>query len=92
MRGTYPHDSNRYRESHHKPTLCRAESPFPVYNEGITNEVVEGRRNSSYFVPIARPKKKDSDQQRLFDTEWTQDRIFRRKVDSDYAPKLTLFS
>ena len=31
---------------------------FRFTDEGITNEVVEGRRTSSYFVPIARPKKK----------------------------------
>jgi type III restriction enzyme len=27
-------------------------------DEGITDEIVEGRRISSYFVPITRPKKK----------------------------------
>ena len=32
------------------------------------------RRLSSYFIPIAKPKKKGK-QQLQFDTEWTQDRI-----------------
>jgi len=47
---------------------------FRFTDEGITNEIDEGRRISSYFVPIARPKKKGK-QQALFETEWTQDRI-----------------
>src|SRR5438309_12003686 len=40
--------------------------------DGITDEVVEGRRPSSYFIPIAAPKKKAK--QLTFDTQWTQDR------------------
>lgn len=31
---------------------------FRFSDEGITDEVVDGRRISSYFVPIARPRKK----------------------------------
>ena len=31
---------------------------FRFTDEGITNEIVDGRRTSSYFVPIAKPKKK----------------------------------
>ena len=31
---------------------------FKFNDSGITNEVAEGRRTSSYFIPIARPKKK----------------------------------
>ena len=47
---------------------------FRFTDEGITNEVIDGRRSSSYFVPIARPRKKGQ-KQLEFDTEWTQDRI-----------------
>jgi len=50
---------------------------FKFTDEGITNDIVEGRRISSYFVPIARPKKKGKQLQ--FDTEWTQDRIEENK-------------
>jgi type III restriction enzyme len=46
---------------------------FRFGDEGITNEVVETRRTSAYFVPIPPPKKKGKQLQ--FDTEWTQDRI-----------------
>jgi type III restriction enzyme len=52
---------------------------FRFTDEGITNEVVDGRRISSYFVPIARPKKKGKEKS-LFDTEWTQDRIEENKL------------
>ena len=46
---------------------------FRFSDEGITNEVVEARRPSSYFVPIPAPKKKAK--QLAFDTEWTKDRV-----------------
>lgn len=42
---------------------------------GITNQIIESRRISSYFVPIAQPRKKGKDNQLLLDTEWTHDRI-----------------
>jgi type III restriction enzyme len=41
-------------------------------DDGITDEVVQGRRPSSYFIPIAAPKKKTK--QLTFDTQWTADR------------------
>ncbi|MFC1782013.1 BPTD_3080 family restriction endonuclease [Planctomycetota bacterium] len=44
-------------------------------DEGITDETEEARRISSYFVPIAQPRKKGREKQLVFDTEWTQDRI-----------------
>ena len=45
---------------------------FRFSEEGITDEIVPGRRQSEYFVPIARPRKKAK--QLAFET-WTQDRI-----------------
>ena len=53
---------------------------FRFNDDGITDEIVEERRLSSYFVPIARPKKKGSGQQELFANEWTQDRIEENKL------------
>src|SRR5215217_4657318 len=47
---------------------------FRFTDEGITNEVVEGRRPSSYFVPIPRAKTRGR-QMLLPATEWTQDRV-----------------
>jgi type III restriction enzyme len=46
---------------------------FKFDSDGITDEVVESRRLSASFVPIAEPKKKGK--QLVFDTEWTQDRV-----------------
>jgi len=34
------------------------ERHFKFSDEGITSEVVDGRRESGYFIPIASPKKK----------------------------------
>lgn len=40
---------------------------FRFTDEGITDEIIEERRSSSYFIPIARPKKKGK--QLAFDTD-----------------------
>lgn len=50
---------------------------FRFSDDGITDEIVESRRTSTYFVPIPKPKKKGG--QRSFDTEWTEDRIQENK-------------
>jgi type III restriction enzyme len=63
---------------------------FRFSDEGITNEKVEGRRTSSYFIPIAKPKKKGS-QQLQFDTEWTQDRIEENKLVNDIRGRVALW-
>ena len=47
---------------------------FRFSKDGITDETIESRRISSYFVPIPPPKKKGKSAQLAFDTEWTQDR------------------
>ncbi len=41
---------------------------FKFSDEGITDEVVESRRISSYFVPIAKPRKKAGGKQLVLDT------------------------
>jgi type III restriction enzyme len=43
-------------------------------DEGITDEIVEGRRISSYFVPVPQPRRRGKDKQFVLDTEWTKDR------------------
>ncbi len=57
------------------------EHHFCFSDEGITDEIVAGRRRSSYFIPIASPKKKGK--QIAFDTEWTRDRIEENKLVND---------
>ena len=63
---------------------------FRFTDEGITDEIVDGRRTSSYFVPIARPKKKGS-KQLQFDTEWTQDRIEENKLVNDIRRRVAMW-
>jgi type III restriction enzyme len=46
---------------------------FKFTDEGISNEIMKARRVSSYFIPIAKPKKKGAIQ--LSFNEWTEDRI-----------------
>jgi type III restriction enzyme len=52
---------------------------FKFSDDGITDEIVETRRVSSYFIPIAKPKKKGKSTQLSFETEWTQDRVEENK-------------
>jgi type III restriction enzyme len=49
------------------------ERHFRFNDEGITDEIANGRRESGYFLPIASPRKKGG--QLKFETEWTQDRF-----------------
>ncbi len=54
---------------------CPYEKParhFKFDDDGITDEVEDFRRPSSYFIPIAAPRKKGK--QFVYDTLWTQDR------------------
>ena len=63
---------------------------FRFTDDGITNEVVDGRRTSSYFVPIAKPKKRGVGQLQ-FDTEWTQDRIEENKLVNDIRRRVAMW-
>lgn len=67
------------------------ERHFRFGNKGITNEIVEGRRVSSYFVPIAKPRKKGKKQQEIFETEWTKDRIRENKFINEVRSRVTLW-
>jgi type III restriction enzyme len=49
------------------------ERHFKFDDDGITNEIVDARRGSAYFIPIVKPKMKGK--QLRFDTEWTEERI-----------------
>ena len=51
------------------------ERHFQFTEDRITNEIVETRRVSSYFIPVPRPKKEGKQQQLSFATEWKEDRI-----------------
>lgn len=55
---------------------------FKFDNEGITNEIVEDRRISSYFVPIARSKKNALQQ------DWVGDRVEENKHINDIRKRV----
>ena len=63
---------------------------FRFGDEGITDEIVDGRRSSSYFVPIAQPKKKGV-QRSFFETEWIQERIQENKLINDIRLRVGLW-
>ena len=48
---------------------------FQFTEDGITNEINEARRVSSYFIPVPRPKTKSKQQQLSFGIEWKEDLI-----------------
>jgi type III restriction enzyme len=62
---------------------------FRFTDEGITNEIESGRRISSYFIPIAQPRKKGK--QLAFDTEWTKDRIEENKLVNQIRARVKLW-
>jgi type III restriction enzyme len=61
---------------------------FRFDEDGITEEIVAGRRVSSYFMPIARTKKKG---QLAFDTEWTSDRLEENVLVNQIRGRLDLW-
>ena len=65
---------------------------FKFDDEGITDEIVEARRTSSYFIPIPKPKKKKGHiEPELFETGWTQDRIEENKFINDVRAKVSVW-
>src|SRR5258706_496004 len=55
--------------------------------EGITNRVVDGRRPSSYFVPVPRPRKRGI-QQQLELAELTGDQIEKNQLVNDIRERV----
>ena len=52
---------------------------FDFDEDGITDRIIDRRRDSCYFVPIAQPRKKGS-KQLVLDAEWTKDRIEKNTI------------
>lgn len=63
---------------------------FRFNDEGITNEIVESRRKSAYFIPVPRSRKK-SQAGTLFDTEWTEDRIEENEFINQLRSRVSLW-
>lgn len=60
---------------------------FKFTDDGISDEVLESRRISSYFVPIAKPKKSAKQLAIAFD-EWTRDRIEENRLVNQIREKV----
>ena len=63
---------------------------FRFSDEGITDEAVDARRESAYFIPVPRAKKKNS-KQLAFETEWTQDRVEKNEFINRVRDRVTLW-
>ncbi|MDQ2901153.1 MAG: DEAD/DEAH box helicase family protein, partial [Acidobacteriota bacterium] len=62
---------------------------FRFADDGITDEVVDGRRVSTYFVPIPQPKKKGK--QLLLDSDWIAGRMEPNRLINDIRPRVDLW-
>ena len=62
---------------------------FRFNDEGITNEIVDGRRISTYFIPIPRPKKKGK--QLVLDTEWIEGRMEENRLINQIRARVALW-
>src|SRR3954466_2786566 len=63
---------------------------FRFDDDGITNEIIDSRRESEYFVPIARPKKRGQSQLRL-DAEWTEERREPNVLVNDIRQRIAIW-
>jgi type III restriction enzyme len=61
---------------------------FVFDNDGITDRIAEGRRPSSYFVPVPRPRKRGAQQQLEF-AELTADQIEKNQFVNEIRARLT---
>lgn len=68
---------------YHPPTRY-----FAFDNDGITDRIVAGRRPSSYFVPVPRPRKRGTQQQLEF-AELTADQIEPNSFVNDVRARVT---
>ena len=64
---------------------------FKFSDEGITDEIVNERRVSSYFIPIAPPKKQKSKQMEFVETQWTKSRIEENKFINQIREKVAIW-
>ena len=62
---------------------------FAFGDEGITDEIIEARRPSAYFVAIPAARKRGG--QQAFDTEWTKDRIEESEFINRVREKVSLW-
>ncbi len=67
------------------------ERHFQFSDEGITSNIAPERRVSSYFIPIAKPKKKKPEQAEMVFDEWTSDRLKENKFINQVREKVSIW-
>ena len=61
---------------------------FRFAEDGITDEIIQGRRSSSYFVPIPQPRKRG---RQLAFSEWTEDRLKENEFINQVRERVALW-
>ena len=61
---------------------------FRFDDQGSTNQIVEGRRESFYFMPVARPRGQNRDQQ-IIESFWTENRKEENKFINHVRSRVT---
>ena len=64
---------------------------FKFNDNGITSEIVEARRTSHYFIPIAQPRKKNKQIEIPLGDSWTRDRIEENQFINEIREKVTIW-
>jgi type III restriction enzyme len=64
---------------------------FKFTEEGLSSEIVTGRRESSYFIPIAQTRKTKGSKQLVLQAEWTEERIEPNKFVNRVRPRVSLW-
>ena len=65
---------------------------FKFDEGGITDQIVERRRQSEYFIPIPKPKRKQTNQTLIdFGAAWTGDRLEENQFINDVRERVTLW-
>lgn len=64
---------------------------FRFDDDGITDEIVNRRRKSSYFTPIPKPKKQGGQQLALFENEWTKEREQENELINQIRSRIELW-
>jgi type III restriction enzyme len=62
---------------------------FKFSDDGITDEIVESRRRSSYFIPVPRPRKQGA--QLALDDLWTADREMESEFINEVRERVRLW-
>ncbi|MBJ7900809.1 MAG: restriction endonuclease subunit R [Cyanobacteria bacterium RI_101] len=64
---------------------------FRFNEDGITDEIAEGRRRSHYFIPIAQPKKRGKQMEIPLGDAWTRERVEENRFINEIREKVGIW-